>query len=165
MIVQAVNLMNSLKGPKQFIIPIYQRTYSWALKECGQLSDKTRGKEYTLADHPHLTSPMLELFNQFRKRVLNLDSSVTEEILKLYITYKSATNFVDVVPQKSRLRLSINMRFSEIDDPKGLCKDVTDLGRWGNGDVEVGLSSAAQLEDIMYLVTQSFERNMENGNH
>lgn len=33
----------------------------------------------------------------------------------------------------SRLRLSINMRFSEIDDPKGLCKDVTNLGRWGKG--------------------------------
>jgi len=47
--------------------------------------DKTRGKEYTLADHPHLTGPMLVLFNQFRKRVLNLDSFVTEEILKLYI--------------------------------------------------------------------------------
>jgi predicted transport protein len=125
--------------------------------------DKTGGKEYTLANHPHLTGPMLELFNQFRKRVLNLDSSVTEEILKLYIAYKAATNFVDVVPQKSRLRLYINMRFSEIDDPKGLCKDVTNLGRWGNGDVEVGLSSAGQLEDVMYLVAQSFEKNMDNG--
>ncbi len=124
--------------------------------------DKTRRKEYTLADLPHLTGQMLELFNQFRKRVLNLDSSVTEEILKLYIAYKSSTNFVDVVPQKSRLRLSINMRFSEIDDPKGLCKDVTNLGRWGNGDVEVGLSLAGQLEDVMYLVGQSFERNVEN---
>ena len=37
MIAQAVNLLNFLKGPKQFIIPIYQRTYSWTLKECGQL--------------------------------------------------------------------------------------------------------------------------------
>lgn len=63
----------------------------------------------------------------------------------------------------SRLRLSINMRFSEIDDPKGLCKDVTNLGRWGNGDVEVGLSSAALLDDVMYLISQSFERNVDNG--
>jgi hypothetical protein len=39
MIAQAVNLMNFLKGPKQFIIPIYQRTYSWTMKECGQLWD------------------------------------------------------------------------------------------------------------------------------
>jgi len=33
------------------------------------------------------------------------------------------------------------MAFAEINDPKGLCKDVTGLGRWGNGDVEVGLKS------------------------
>ena len=36
MIAQAVNLLNFLKGPKQFIIPIYRRTYSWRLKECWQ---------------------------------------------------------------------------------------------------------------------------------
>ena len=34
------------------------------------------------------------------------------------------------------------MTFPEINDPKGLCKDVTGLGRWGNGDVEVGLNVA-----------------------
>ena len=35
------------------------------------------------------------------------------------------------------------MDFAEINDPKGLAKDVTGLGRWGNGDVEVGLASVA----------------------
>src|SRR5438132_1709944 len=29
--------LDFLKGPKQFIIPIYQRTYSWTLKQCEQL--------------------------------------------------------------------------------------------------------------------------------
>ena len=57
------------------------------------------------------------------------------EFLKLYVAYKAETNFVDVVPQAKRLRLSLNMDFHEIHDPKGLAKDVTGLGRWGNGDV------------------------------
>jgi uncharacterized protein with ParB-like and HNH nuclease domain/predicted transport protein len=118
-------------------------------------------RSYKLSDHPHLASPMLELFEQFRKRVLNLDASVREEVLKLYIAYKAVTNFVDVVPQKSRLRLSLNMAFDEVNDPKGLCKDVTALGRWGNGDVEVGLSSPAQLDDVMLLVKQAYDRQME----
>ena len=29
--------LDFLKGPKQFIIPIYQRTYSWTQKQCEQL--------------------------------------------------------------------------------------------------------------------------------
>jgi predicted transport protein len=55
------------------------------------------------------------------------------------------------------------MAFSEINDPKGLCKDVTNLGRWGNGDIEVGLSNISELPYIMGLVRQSFERQMGNG--
>lgn len=121
------------------------------------------GQVYTIDNYPHLTGKMLGLFEQFRKHVLNLDSSVKEEMLKLYIAYKTTTNFVDVVPQKSRLRLALNMRFDEVVDPKNLCKDVTDLGRWGNGDVEVGLSSPEQLDDIMSLVKQAFRKHADNG--
>lgn len=120
--------------------------------------------QYTLADHPHLTGEVLDLFEQLRRRILNLDSSVTEQVLKLYIAYKTNTNFVDVVPQKSRLRLSLNLAFDEINDPQGWCKDVTGVGRWGNGDVEVGISQPEQLEYIMSLIRQSFEKHFESGN-
>ena len=117
--------------------------------------------KYKLSDHPQLQGEMLDLFNQLRKRIMNLDSSVVEEIKKLYIAFKTTTNFVDVVPQKSRLRLALNMKISEIDDPKNICKDVTELGRWGNGDVEVGISNLSELEDVMFLIHQSFEKHSE----
>lgn len=121
------------------------------------------GELYTLADHSeYLQGDVMELFQQLRRRILNLDPSVREEIKKLYIAYKTTTNFVDIVPQRSRLRLSLNMEFSEIDDPNGLCKDVTNLGRWGNGDVEVGFSAPDQLEDIMTLIYQSYELHKED---
>ena len=106
---------------------------------------------------------MRDLFDAFRKQVLALDPVVSEEFLKLYVAYKAETNFVDVVPQAKRLRLSLNMPFPDIDDPKGLCKDVTGLGRWGNGDVEVGLSSFDGLPDVLGLVRHSFEKQMGNG--
>ena len=120
---------------------------------------------YTLDDHLHLAenSPMRPLFEMFRKEVLALDLCVSEEMLKLYVAYKAETNFVDVVPQKSRLRLSLNMHFHELHDPKGLAKDVTNLGRWGNGDVEVPLSTTDELPYVMGLVRQAFEKQMGNG--
>jgi len=119
---------------------------------------------YTIEDHPYLLSgPMRELFEAFRKEVLVLDPCVTEEFLKLYVAYKAETNFVDVVPQRNRLRLSLNMKFREVYDPRGLCKDVSNLGRWGNGDVEVGLSRLEDLSYVMGLVRQAFEKQMGNG--
>lgn len=104
------------------------------------------------------------LFDVLRKEILAIDSVVVEEYLKLYIAYKAETNFVDVVPQAKRLRLSLNMPFAEINDPRNICKDITNLGRWGNGDVEVGFYDIKDLPYIMSLIRQSFERQMINSN-
>ena len=129
---------------------------------------RTRGEKaagYTIDDHPQLAmgSPMHDLFEIFRKDVLALDPCVSEEFLKLYVAYKAETNFVDIVPQRSRLRLSLNMQFHELHDPKGLAKDVTSLGRWGNGDVEVGFRKPEELPYVMGLVRQALEKQMGNG--
>ena len=114
--------------------------------------------EYTLADHPHIAKgSMKELYQKFRTQVLALDDSIREEYLKLYVAFKLDTNFVDVVPQASALRLSLNMKFEDIHDPRGLCKDTTSLGRWGNGDVEVKLSDASELPNVMELVQQALD--------
>ncbi len=116
---------------------------------------------YDLINFPELNGEMLELFEQLRKRICNLDSSVREEIKKRYIAYKVTTNFVDIIPQKSRLRLTLNMPFNEIHDPKGICRDITNVGKWGNGNVETGVSSLQELNDVMYLIYQSFEKHRD----
>ncbi len=119
---------------------------------------------YSIDDHPYLQAGLArDLFEALRKEVIALDPCVTEEFLKFYVAYKAETNFVDVVPQAKRLRLSLNMAFPDINDPKGICKDISGVGRWGNGDVEVGLSSIQELPYVMGLVRQSFERQMGNG--
>ena len=119
---------------------------------------------YTISDHPQLLSSSIrEIFEAFRKEILALDSCVTEEFLKVYIAYKAETNFVDIAPQAKRLRIFLNLPFAEINDPKGICKDVSHVGRWGNGDVEVGLTSVAEIPYAIGLVRQALERQMGGG--
>ena len=121
----------------------------------------TTSQQYSLADHPHLTNgAMRDVFEALRKGILALDSCISEEFLKLYVTYKAEINFVDVISQVKRLRLLLNMPFHEVDDPKGICLDVTSLGHWGNGDVEVSLSSVDEIPYVMGLIRQSFDRQM-----
>lgn len=120
-----------------------------------------RSATYSIEDHLHLTrGHTKDLFEAFRRQVLALDAGVTEEFLKLYVAYKAETNFVDVVPQAGGLRLSLNMRFPEVDDPRGICRDVTRLGRWGNGDVELRLTDQKDLPYVIGLVRQSLERQL-----
>ncbi len=124
----------------------------------------TKAVSYSIEDHKHIAigGPTHELFQAFRKQIIALDPCVTEEFLKLYVAYKAETNFVDVVPQAKRLLLSLNLDFHELHDPRNWGRDVTGRGRWGNGNVEVGLESLDQIPYIMGLVRQSFEKQMGN---
>ncbi len=122
-------------------------------------------ERYTIDDHSNLAkgSSMRDLFNAFRKQVLLLDPCVREDFLKLYVAYKAETNFVDVVPLKNLLRLTLNMQFAELRDPKSLAKDVTNKGRWGNGDIEIEMNKPEELPYVMGLVRQALEKQMGNG--
>ena len=148
----------------------HQASIVWAAPSLNdEILDRYRTKvekqdAYTIHDHKFLEvgTPVRSLFDDFRKSVLALDPCVTEEFLKLYVAYKAETNFVDVVPQAKRLRLSLNLQFHELHDTRGFAKDVTNLGRWGNGDVEVGLSKEEELPYVMGLVRQAYEKQMED---
>ena len=120
--------------------------------------------QYSINDHPHLLSLLIRpIFEAFRREVLALDPCVSEEFLKAYVAYKAETNFVCVQPQAKRMVLILNLKFREIDDPKGMCWDVTNTGHWGNGDVKIGLDSIEQLPYVMGLVRQAFEKQMGSG--
>ena len=101
------------------------------------------------------------LFEALDRRIMNLSPNVKREFKKLYIAYKLDTNFVDIVLQKQRLRISVNMKIAEVYDPNGICKDITGLGRWGNGDVELFMEHQDELDQIMEIVKQSFDAQAE----
>jgi predicted transport protein len=124
---------------------------------------KTQPGPYTLQDHPYLMSgAMRDVFEAFRKEVLALDPCVTEEFFKTCIAYKAETNFVDLVPQTKRILLTLNMKLPDVDDPKGYCEDVSEIGHLGYGDVRATLTSNADVPYIMSLVRQSFDRQIGN---
>lgn len=102
-----------------------------------------------------------KLFDVLDKRIMNLSSDVKREYKKLYIAYKLDTNFVDVVVQKQRLRISVNMKFSEVHDPKGICRDITNLGRWGNGDIELFMENTSEVDNVMEIIEQSYQMQVE----
>ena len=116
---------------------------------------------YQLNDHPHLNNEVVNhLYTELRKEILSLDPCVHEEILKLYIAYKAETNFVDIIPQAKCLKLILNMPYHQIDDAKNMCRDITDLGRWGNGDIEVELNNPNDIPYILGLIRQSLDYQM-----
>lgn len=126
------------------------------------IEQDTRGRQKYTEDSYKFNALTRMLYQKLDTRILNLSASVKKEYLKKYIAYKLETNFVDIVIQDSQLRLSVNMKFPDVDDPKQICKDVTGLGKWGNGDVDIAYTSLAQIDDVMYIIQQAFNKQVED---
>ena len=67
---------------------------------------------------------------------------------------------MDIDPKKHCLRLSLNMKYRDLYDPKGLARDITGKERCGNGDVEVRLKRLQDLPDVLDLIRQAHDRQM-----
>jgi uncharacterized protein with ParB-like and HNH nuclease domain/predicted transport protein len=126
--------------------------------------EKSIKTTYSIEDHQYLSgsSEMYgaltkDLFEAIRKEILALDPAVTEEFLKLYVAYKAEVNFVDIIPRAQGMILSINMKGEEIVDPRGLCKDVSQQGHWGNGAYEMKLEATEDIPYAMGLIRQALE--------
>ncbi|NLX75581.1 MAG: hypothetical protein GXZ13_07135 [Synergistaceae bacterium] len=81
--------------------------------------------------------------------------------MKLYTAFKKIRNIVCVeVRQKSiLLYLRLNPDNYLEEQKAGLVRDVSNIGHWGTGDLEITLKSAEKLERIKYLIDQSYNEN------
>ena len=123
-------------------------------------TEQRQKESWTLDDFSHLNGEMLALFEQLKRRILDLDSTVSEQITKHYINYRIHSVILSVIPQANRLRLTLNLPYSDINDPRGSCRDLASLGHYGIGDVEVGISSADEIDYIMFLIHQAFKKRL-----
>lgn len=115
----------------------------------------------SIEDHPTLVAePRRTLFEKLSTETLALDPGITRHFLKYYVAFKAETNFLDVVPQKARMILSLNIPIEALHDERALARDVSGKGRWGNGLIEVGLKEDDDFAYVMGLVRQAFEHQM-----
>lgn len=116
---------------------------------------------FSIEDHPNLLPTVRrKLFERLSSETMALDPAITRQYLKLYVAFKAETNFVDVVPQKARLRLSLGIPLEVLRDERQLAWDVSDKGHWGNGETEVALDEQSDFTYVMGLVRQAYEYQM-----
>ena len=133
-------------------------TISDEVKAKYQKTEEPVLKVYDLTQYDFSNGLVEILYQKLHEAILQVEPKAKVEYKKLYIAYKLKTNFVDIVVQKSRLRLTVNLDFDEVYDPSGICRDVTGLGRWGNGDVEIGFDSLSMLDSVIEIIKQAIEK-------
>lgn len=120
---------------------------------------ETEAVIFTLADHLDDKSDEVKtLFDSLRERIFAMDSegSIVEKPNKQYVSYKHGKNFCEVRPMSGWLKLWLDIPAAELHDPQALARDMSKVGHWGTGVVEVKLSSAAELDYVLKLIEQSY---------
>lgn len=108
------------------------------------------------------TDDIKELYETYKTAILNLSDDIIVDYLKWYIAFKKKYNFVYMHIQKNALKIWINLKIGQLDDPKNLAKDVSNVGHWGNGDYEIIVKDTENLEYIMSLIKQAIKLNKKS---
>jgi predicted transport protein len=115
-------------------------------------------KVYSEEDHlKGKSDATAELYETYKNAIFNLGADIDVKPQKMVIGFTCKGKvFADVLVLKSELKFWINLKAGKLDDPKLLARDVSKVGTWGNGDYELRVRDAKNLEYIMSLFKQSF---------
>ncbi len=118
---------------------------------------------YTVDEHlEKVPEKIKNIFLHLREKITSLDEEIREEPKKHYIAYKLATNFVDIEIRNNDLKVFLNIKSGQLDDPQSIARDLTKpqpVGHWGNGDYEVKLHDEKDIDMVFSLIKQSYDLN------
>jgi predicted transport protein len=89
--------------------------------------------------------------------MLGLDPAMEEAPKKLYVAYRTTQNIVCVEAQKQKILLFLKIDPKTTPGPVGLSRDVSDIGHFGTGDLEITVRSTADLELAKPFIKSAYE--------
>ncbi len=123
---------------------------------------KVKGKEYSEEHHiKGKPKEVLELYRTIDKFCRELDpTAVQKKFLARYVRYAHEKNiFCCVHLQKSGLRVWLKLNYLDLESPPEYVRDVSNIGHWGVGDVELAIDSLERFQNAKFLIQKSFEEN------
>ena len=104
-----------------------------------------------------VSEPISLLLASIDDYIISLGDDIQKKELKLYVAYKRLKNFVSVVLQKNKIILYLNLKPSTLKVLPEIARDVTEIGHWGTGDLEVTINSPEDLDIAKPLLLMAYE--------
>jgi predicted transport protein len=121
---------------------------------------KPTGKDKSLAEQLALATPGIKaLYEQTTSLLVSLGDDVQQKPLKLYTAFRRLKNFACVIAYPNRLLVTLKLDPATVAFEEGFSRDVSEVGHWGTGDVELCLLSPADLERARPLLERSYAEN------
>ncbi|TVL12697.1 MULTISPECIES: DUF5655 domain-containing protein [Shewanella] len=92
----------------------------------------------------------------------SLGDDVHYKQLKLYGAFRRLKNFVCIIvlpKQDPKLQLLVRLDPKTVDMEEGFSRDVSEIGHWGTGDLELTIRTSDDLEKAKPLIKRAAEEN------
>lgn len=117
----------------------------------------------THADQIATASPeLLALFEQTRSFILAQGDDIIEKPLKLYVAFRRLKNFVCmslISKVDPHVFLILKLDPATVQLEEGFSRDVSKIGHWGTGDLELTLRSPGDFERARALIERAYTEN------
>lgn len=122
-------------------------------------------KVYSEQDHLNVSNQKVrDLYDILKTKIADIDGDITIEPKKEYIAFKGTTNICDVEFYKNCLKVLINLNIGQLNDPFKIARvmkkeDGKKIGHHGNGDYQVVVEKEEIIDQLIYLIKQSYKIN------
>ncbi len=116
-------------------------------------------KVYTEEDHFKYGNENARFLYETIKSRMQEWGEFSIEPKKIYIAFKGKTNIVDITFHKTYITICINLRKGELNDPNNFMDDCSTIGHNGNGSYKCDISNDENIDYIMSLIKQSWNKN------
>jgi predicted transport protein len=99
-----------------------------------------------------------EMVFDLRDFIMNLDSAMEEVPKKFYVAYKISQNIVCIEVKKHKVILYLKLNPKDISDLPSIARDVSEIGHYGTGDLEITLTSAQDLEAAKEFINAAYQK-------
>lgn len=105
-----------------------------------------------------LDAGMIDRFEALRAYMIALGDDVQETTLRFYIAFKRIKNFacVEFRPSTGKILMFVKVDPTTVQLEAGFTRDVSNVGHFGTGDLEITLSKAEDLERAKPLIELSY---------
>lgn len=118
---------------------------------------KQAGKDKSLEEQLALASTEIrDLYAQTTSYLTALGDDVQEKPLKLYTAFRRLKNFACIIAYPNRLLVTLKLDPTSVAPEVGFSRDVSQVGHWGTGDLELTLRTQADLERAKPLIDRSY---------
>ena len=99
-----------------------------------------------------------EIVFDLRDFIMNLDSAMEEVPKKLYVAYRTSKNIVCMEVKMQKVVLYLKLNPKEITSIPSIARDVSDIGHFGTGNLEITVKAGNDLEVAKKFINLAYQK-------